>query len=117
MKKLILGYVLFAIVLFSILIFFDIKEKNEFWSDQIQITRSIEINEKVLNTRYEKGLLSFNGKYYIVEAHLKQAEIQLIDITDLKHPYRLKKEAENDKIKIVLDDQTLTLELLDLIED
>jgi len=114
MKKIIFGYVLSAIVLFSILIYLDVKDKNEFWSDQILITRSIELNEKVLNTRYEKGLLSFNAKYYVNEAHLIKSEFELIDITDFNPPFVLIKKAENDMIKFVLNDRTLTPELRDI---
>lgn len=117
MKKIILGYVLCVIALFSFLIYCDVKEKNKFWSNQIEIKRSIEINEKVLSSRYEKGLLSFNGEYYVNEAHLNNSEFQLIDITDLEHPYVLIKKADNNIIKIILNDQLITFELLDLVQN
>lgn len=83
-----------------IAIILDSKRHNRYWDHQERITLTKSYELYVKETKYNRGSLSFNGKFYLESNQISNSNIRLIDVTDLQLPFWVCKKRESDTLEI-----------------
>lgn len=100
MKRIIFIVAFLIILGFSVFILINIREVNEYWNNQMEITNTDSLNLHVTETKYLRGYLSFNQDYYILDAKVSKSNIELWEVTELTLPFTIRKENNNDTLKL-----------------
>jgi len=80
MKKLTFLYILFILIVFSLLIWKSNRNVNDYWNNQKEITCTDSISITVEEIGYYHGYLSFNHEYYIFAANVEETDLELWEV-------------------------------------
>ena len=103
MQKKNLYAIVYLIIIFLgglIVIILDSKRKSKYWDHQDRMTLNKSYELYVEETRYLRGLLSFNGAFYVDDVQIRSSNIELIDVTDLQLPFWVCKKRQSDTLEI-----------------